>query len=435
MNRSLQWRLSLMLGGALLLAGVAAAVVSSILAYAEAKEFQDDMLRQIALLSARTATHSTEIVASRETRADLALDDQEARISVIRLPGDTRPGWLVDDWPSGFRTLETSNGRLRIFVLKESSGKATVVAQPTDVRDEIALNSALRTLVPLLLFLPVMAWLIVRIVRRELLPVSRLAGDLDGQPADRPHSLPDSDIPDEIVPFVHAINRLLIRVGELLGQQRRFIADAAHELRTPLTALSLQAQNLRQAGTLESMHERVLPLQSGIERARKLTEQLLSLARIQAGTLETAEVDVSVMARELIAEYLPMAEAKEIDLGLDEVALLTLFTAEETLRLVLRNALENALKYAPEGGKVTLRLYVDGNDAVIEIVDNGPGIPATERERIMDPFYRMPGVEGEGSGLGLAIASEAAVRLGGRIALLDRPEGSGLIFRYRQNRC
>lgn len=434
MKRSLQRRLTFMLGGAILLSGFVAAVASFTLTYSEAKEFQDDMLRQIALLETRTSGVLQRGKAGDQALAEDALSDPESRITVIHLPDDARPAWLVSDLATGFHTRETSGERLRIFVQKDAHGKAIVVAQPTDTRDEIAMNSALRTLVPLLLLVPVMVWLIVRIVRSELAPISHLAGHLDEQPADRPLPLSDEDVPDEIVPFVHAINRLLKRVSDLMNQQRRFIADAAHELRSPLTALSLQAQNLEQAGTLETMRDRVLPLQAGIERARKLTEQLLSLARMQTGTTEQMVVDVSAMVRELIAEYLPMAEAKGIDLGLDEAAPLTLTAAPESLRLVLRNALENALKYVPEGGEITLRLYSDDAGDVIEVVDNGPGIPVAERERVFDPFYRVPGATGEGSGLGLAIAREAAANLVGSLSLLDRQDGVGLVFRYHQSR-
>lgn len=125
---------------------------------------------------------------------------------------------------------------------------------------------------------------------------------------------------------------------------------------------------------------------------------------------------------------------KRIDLGLDEVEQLTLKVAPEALRLVLRNALENALKYAPEGGEVTLRLYTNANGKCIDIVDDGPGIANAEQERVFDPFYRIPGAAGEGSGLGLSIAREAAVSQGGCVSLLNRPEGPGLIFHYQHNR-
>lgn len=429
MKRSLQGRLSLMLGSAILLAALAAAAASFLLAYGEATEFQDDMLRQIAALAAHDSGGARQLGSPDRLRDEETPDEDESYISLIRLPEDARPDWLAEDLSAGFHTLEADGERLRVFKRVDRAGRATVVAQPTEIRDEIAQSSAEHTLAPLLLLPVLMVFMVLRIIRRELAPIKSLAAHLDAQPADRPRALSDTEVPSEIRPFVLAINRLLERVGVLMDQQRRFVADAAHELRSPLTALSVQARNLREAATPEAMRERVEPLQAGIERAHKLTEQLLSLARVQAGTAVTTEVDVAALARELIAEYLPLAEAKGIDLGLDERAPLRIQTARDTLRLVLRNGLENALRYTPPGGEVTLRLATDARAAVIDILDNGPGIPAAERERVFDPFYRTLGTVGEGSGLGLAIAREAAASLGGRLSLLDRAQGSGLVFR------
>ncbi len=434
MKGSLQRHLSLMLGSAVLFAALAAAVASFGLAYLEARELQDDMLRQIAMLSAASAVDSAAPDNPRPARGDQALGDPESRIVVVRLPGSQRPAWLAVDLAVGFHTLNAGAEHLRVFVRDGPGGNRTVVAQPTDTRDEIAINSALRTLIPLLLLLPVLAWLIVRVVRSELAPITRLSRRLDEQPADRPQPVSDEGLPTEITPFMHAINRLLERVNHLMGQQRRFIADAAHALRSPLTALSVQAQNLRGARSLEAANARVAPLQAGIERARHLTEQLLSLARAQSGTHGDAVVNVPVLARELIAEYLPLAATRAIDLGLEEVPQMRDRTSPEALRLILRNALENALKYAPEGGEVTLRLLCEGDSTVIEVVDNGPGIPVAEREHVFDAFYRMAAA-GEGSGLGLAIAREAAIRMGGTVSLHDRSEGPGLVFRYRAERA
>ncbi len=417
----------------MLLAGLIAATASLILAYREATEFQDDMLRQIALIAASSGPPQAG-EALRQPDFKIVLTDSESRISVIHLPDDPRPAWLASGVADGFHTLDTHRGRLRVFVRTGLTGKTTVVAQPTETRDEIAIDSALRTLVPSLLFLPVMAWTILLVVRRELAPVRRLASHLDAQPANRPCPLSDTGVPDEIMPFVHAINRLLERVATLMGQQRRFVADAAHELRSPLTALSVQARNLDHAESLETMRERIRPLQAGIERARKLTEQLLSLARMQAGAPATAAVDVSSLARELIAEYLPIAESKGVDLGLEETVALRIDAVPDALRMVLKNGLENALQYAAAGGEVTLRLDADEQGAVIDIVDNGPGIPVSERERVFTPFHRLPETAGEGSGLGLAIAREAAATQGGSLELLDRQQGTGLVFRYRQGR-
>ncbi|TCV85364.1 two-component system OmpR family sensor kinase [Sulfurirhabdus autotrophica] len=422
-----------MLGSAILLTGLIAATASFFLAYSEAKEFQDDMLRQIAMLN-QSITADTRLQNQQKIASEILLSDPESRVVVIHIPGDRRPDWLAANLSSGFHTLSTTSEQLRVYVRDSSTGKRTVVAQPTDARNEIAIDSALRTLIPLLLLLPLLVWLVVWIVRTELAPITRLSRSLDEQSADRPQPIDDNSLPSEITPFVHAINRLLDRVNNLMGNQRRFIADAAHELRSPLTALSIQAQNLVKTGSLNEMRERVAPLQEGIERARQLTEQLLNLARTQAGIPGENKINVSEVARELIVEHLPFAEAKHIDLGLEEMAPLSITGAPDALRLMLKNALENALKYTHEDGEVTLRLLSDNGCPVIEVVDNGPGIPVSERERVFDSFYRITGTSGEGNGLGLAIAWEAAVRLGGNLSLHERKGGNGLVFRYA-HRC
>jgi len=435
MKRSLQRRLTWMLGAAIMVSGLVSALISFMLAYNEAKEFQDDTLRQVAYLTSRSPGGSAADKEDSQNRVEPILNDKESLISIIQIPDDARPDWLTNDLTPGLHTVEREKDRLRVFLLGDPAGKMTVVIQSTDSRDEIAINSALRAFAPSLLFLPIMAWLVMRIVRKELTPVRKLASHLDEQPTDQPGQLSDKDIPDEIIPFVHAINRLLERVVNLMGQQQRFVADAAHELRSPLTALSLQIQNLQMAGSLESMRARIVPLQEGIERARKLTEQLLNLAKIQARATEAVTVDISELSRALIAEYLPLAETKAIDLGLLEEAPLALDGVPEYFHMILKNALENALQYTPSGGQVTIRLLCSaGNEAGFEIIDSGPGIAESERNRVFDRFYRPPGSPGGGSGLGLAIAKEAATYQGGSVNLLKRPDGSGLIFRYLQGR-
>ena len=269
MKRSLRRHLSLTLGSAIVLAGLAAALASFGLAYFEAKEFQDDMLRQIAMLHVNGPSTFRVLESPHRDTGEIPISDPESRIIVIHLPRDARPDWIhlprnakstwvTSDLPLGLHTLNTHSGSLRVLVRDMPAGERLIVAQLTTVRDELALSSALQTLIPLLLLLPLLVWLIVRIVRSELAPITRMAKALDAQPADRPQAVSDNGLPDEITPFVHAINRLLERVNLLIGQQRRFIADAAHELRSPLTALSLQAQNLTRAESLDAVRERVV---------------------------------------------------------------------------------------------------------------------------------------------------------------------------------
>ncbi len=429
MSRSLRGRLSRALTAALLVLGLIAAVASFFLAFVEAREFQDDTLRQLAILA---APNGADAVPAR-ARQDGLYSDPESRVLVVQLPGTAHPSWLPATLSAGLQTIDAPDQRFRVFVLDRPGGMQTVVMQPTEARDEIAMNSALRTLVPLLLLLPLLVWLIVHIVRREMAPVRRLSAGLDRRPAGQLDPVPDIDLPDELLSFVRAINRLLGRVEQLLGEQRRFIADAAHELRTPLTALSLQIQNLDRADSPQTWAARIAPLRSGIERARRLVDQLLCLARTQAAPAEPSLIDVSGLVRALIADDLPVAESRGIDLGLDEAAGFTLTGSADALRLLIGNGLDNALKFAREGGAVTLRLRREGDSGLIEIIDDGPGLADSERDRVFDPFYRAGNPPRPGSGLGLAIAREAAARLGGELGLHNRDDAPGLVFRYRQS--
>ena len=433
MKNSLQHKLSVWLTGSIVIAGLLAGGISFWVANDEAHEFQDDMLRQIALLV------DADRLPPEGQRVSGALDnDPEARIIVSRIyPNPTFSdvaSSLPKDIAEGFHTLELAGTPWRIFVHVLHSGEHIAVMQSTAVRSEAALDSALRTLLPLFGLIPLLILLSRWLVRVSLEPVHTLANQTDAQPENQPAILPPVEVPEEIQPFIQSINRLLGRVNRMISQQRRFIADAAHELRTPLTALSVQAQNLAQAGSLQIMQERIVPLQAGIERAKHLTEQLLSLAKTQAASERDREVNVGSLARELIAEYLPLANEKHIELVLDEITPSKLVAAPETLRLIMRNGLENALKYTPvigpEKGQVTLRLLMSDSKFIVEIIDNGPGMPVAEIERAFEPFYRVQGSNSEGSGLGLAIAREAAERLGGKLTLQPRKDASGMIFRY-----
>jgi two-component system OmpR family sensor kinase len=426
MRNSLQYHLSRVLIIAILAAGSLASIASFYFAYSEAQEFQDDALRQIAAEGISQQPDARQLA-----MANQSVSDPESRVRLIHVPGDAIPTWLPPHIPNGFYTFDTQEGRVRVFIRSALHGQLAVV-QLTDARDEIAMDSALRTLVPLLLLIPVLIWLVIRIVRDKLSGLRALSADLERQTGSALQPLSGHNLPDEVRPFVHAINGLLVRVGEVLASQRRFIADAAHELRSPLTALSLQVQNLRKASSLDEAQARTEPLWLGIERAKHLTEQLLSLARAQAGDIRQEEVNLSVLVRDLIAEYLPVAHVKAIDLGLDEQGPVVLSGSAGAFRLILKNALDNAIRYTPSGGEVTVRLRQEELSVIVDVIDSGPGIPVEERERVFSPFYRGADSQGDGTGLGLAIARDAAQRLGGEVCLATPPSGKGLIFRYRQ---
>jgi two-component system OmpR family sensor kinase len=424
---SLQRRLLLQLGLAVCVGSLLAAAAAFLLTLRDMRQFQDDTLRQIAVLGARTGGGA----AAQASLDRVPISDPDSRLLVLHVPGRNLPAWATAPLQPGFHTL--AHDGMRIYVLADGARRQVIAAQPTEDRNEVALSSALRALLPALILVPLLSAMILRILRVELASLRGLAAGIDRQAAHQPEELELRGLPLEILPFAQAINRLLRRVDTLVEQQRRFVADAAHELRSPLTAISLQVQNLRQLDSVDAMRERLGPLQAGIERTQHLSTQLLDLARIESDPEGPGWIDAEELARELIAERLPRAAVRGIDLGLESRHAAPWPGSRELLRAILANALDNALQYTVEASAVTVRLDACGAPFSLEVLDQGPGIPQALRHEALQPFHRLPGSNGVGSGLGLAIAREAAERLGGRIELLEHA-GGGLRFRYTQAR-
>ncbi|BBF63944.1 two-component sensor histidine kinase [Acidithiobacillus sp. 'AMD consortium'] len=432
MKRSLQGRLSIGLSIAIVCMGLFAGLASFFLALNEAQDYQDASLQQIAALVPPQIWRNTYRYGRQPVDADSDVRIVVEPLCLVNCKGVDIPLKLPPQLSSGFHTLAVDGQEWRVFVRRQGPGEALAVAQSTDLRSDAAIASARRTLLPLLFLVPLLIVFSHVIVRRSLAPIQSLAQVMDRQNADRPEPLSLEQVPEEIAPFLQAINRLLERIRILLEQERRFIADAAHELRTPLTALSLQVQNLERADSLSECRKRVLPLQSGLERSRHLLDQLLGLARQQTAPSSFEPVDLAVIARQTVEDLYPLAEQKKIDFGLDASTALWVQGSAAAFYSLLRNAADNALRYSPENSEVTVRAYREGEYALLEVIDSGPGIPAEESERIFDPFYRIPGITGDGSGLGLTIVRAIAEQLGGQIILRSRREQSGLHFIYRQ---
>jgi two-component system OmpR family sensor kinase len=213
--------------------------------------------------------------------------------------------------------------------------------------------------------------------------------------------------------------------------QREFVADAAHELRTPLTALQLQVQLARRARSDEERQAAFADLEAGLKRATHLVQQLLTLARQEpeAADEPPRTVDLAALAAQVVGEYAPLAATRGIDLGLAHADAVSVFGHDASLRALLANLVDNAVRYTPGGGQVDVTVRHDGDRAVLAVRDTGPGVPAEERERVFDRFYRREGTGVDGSGLGLAIVKAIAERHGATIALEDGPGGKGLVVR------
>lgn len=427
MNRSLQFRLSVWLSGVILLIAVAGGIFSFMNAFYEANELQDDQLRQIAALMDR---HEFALP-NAKAQASEPVSDADSRVIVQSLP---RPGdrqvpdgqglTVPADLPDGMQTRVIGGETWRVFIKTRASGTRIAVVQQTTVRDETARDSALRTIMPLIVLVPVLLMVVGLLVKQMFQPMKRLASEVDQRSEQDLGALSHTALPSEIIPFVVAINRLLSRVEGSMAMQRRFIANAAHELRSPLTALSLQAERFEATEMPDQAKERLAILKSGIQRARALLDQLLTFARVQetpAANSQAALPRVSMqrVMRQVLEDLMPLAESKSIDIGVLDGTDVELAVNELDLYTLVKNLVDNAIRYTPFGGRVDLSVQADNGQTSLRVDDAGPGIPEVERDRVFDPFYRVLGSKEMGSGLGLSIVKTIAARIGATVSLAN----------------
>jgi two-component system OmpR family sensor kinase len=333
----------------------------------------------------------------------------------------------------GFTNVHTDEGDWRVFSAL-AGNQVLQVAQPMHARRALAASMALRTIVPLLAMLPALGLLIWLIIAQGLKPLQRVAAAVARRSPTALEPLPERELPSEVQPLVQALNALLARLREALSAQRTFIADAAHELRTPLTAVHLQAQLAERATTDAERRGALADLKSGLERATRLSEQLLTLAREEPGVAErpVAPIDLHALARDVIRELAPLASAKSIDLGLIEPSApgQPIVSGDVgALSTLVSNLIDNAVRYSPARGRVDVSALRDADRVVLTVRDTGPGIPPDERSRVFDRFYRGAHAENgseRGSGLGLAIVKRIAERHGAEIVLGEGIDGAGL---------
>ena len=333
---------------------------------------------------------------------------------------------LPDRAVLGFSDVDAGNRRWRVYSMA-ARNRIIQVAQPLELRRDLAAAAALRSLRPLLIFAPLMTLLIWFLVDRALRPVQRLAYEVKLRDAGSLTPLPEQNLPSEVEPVAHAINSLLARLKLAFDSQRAFVADAAHELRSPLTALKLQLQLMARAPDEAGRRAAATQLEQGVERATRLIEQLLTAARTAPGENpgQMQPLDLAGLAREAIAEVWPLAEARGTGIELDAEERTMLGADADALRILMRNLLDNAIRYTPAGGQVNMRIAQQPDALILTVDDSGPGIPAEERERAFQRFYRgqREAGDGIGSGLGLAIVANIAARHAATVRLLDSALG------------
>jgi len=337
----------------------------------------------------------------------------------------SRPGLpMLNRATLGFDDLKLQGERWRVFSLQTIDG-VIQVAQPWRVRERLAGEAALRVALPLLFLLPLMAAAVAWIVGRSLLPLRRVTAEVQRRDAYSLAPIAAHDLPQEVAPLIAELNRLLVRLADAFDAQRAFVADAAHELRSPLTALNLQLHLLTRAPDEAARSEAGGKLGAAIERATHLVEQLLTLARHEPdaarGSLQTLALDEA--ARAGVADAHPLAAARATDVSLEAPQRVEVVGDADALRILIRNLVDNAVRYSPANGTVKVRVGADATGATLVVDDSGPGIPPAERERAFDRFYRRGGTVEGGSGLGLAIVKAIASRHGATVTLGESPLG------------
>ncbi|GAB1394574.1 ATP-binding protein [Rhodocyclaceae bacterium] len=295
-----------------------------------------------------------------------------------------------------------------------------VVAENHHVRDELTEHIVGRLLLPALFGLPLLGAWIWFATQRGLWPIGAIAADVAGRAPDRLDPVVPVAAPREVRPLLDAMNALFGRVAGALDKERRFTADAAHELRTPLAAIVAQTQVAQRARDDAERAHALDQIAAGAQRAGRLVEQLLTLARLDpAADLPRSAVRLDELAAEVCADHGTAALDKRIALELDAPAPVVVDGNLDMLRVLLRNLLDNALRYTPPDGKVGVGVTAQAGKISLSVSDSGPGIPSEERENVLRRFHRLAGQETEGSGLGLSIVARVAELHAARLTLGD----------------
>ncbi len=306
----------------------------------------------------------------------------------------------------------------------------------SDPRQQWARAILLQVLLPNLVLVTAAAFAVRWAVERALKPLLELREALERRSPRDLSPINENASPEEVRPLVNSLNRLFGLVNAQAESQRRFVADAAHQLRTPLAGLQAQVEAWAQAAHAASSGDGMVRLSAGevdklqgaTRRTSQLAHQLLALSRADARGMQAQPmqaVDLKAMSEAILEAHLDAATVKQIDLGLDAQAV-RVMGHEWLLRELLGNLVDNAVKYTPAGGTVTIRCAHDARGAVLEVEDDGPGVAPSERPRVLERFYRMQGAHGDGNGLGLAIADEIARAHHGHLELQAGAGGRGL---------
>lgn len=423
---------------ALLLGGVAAAwlvtmVFSYIDAHHEVDELFDAQLAQAAqtllALAAHDRDHDIEDFGEAAHKYQRRLRFQIWRADgKLMMRSNNAPETALTA-TSGFSETHDDDGHWRHFSRWNNERTLEVqVSENHHIRDELIGHIAWRLLFPALFGLPLIGLWVWLATRQGLTPLRDIASQIASRAPQQLQALSPGSAPEEIRPMLEALNSLFLRVETALESERRFTADAAHELRTPLAALQAQLQVAMRARDNEERDRSLRQLQSGLTRASHLVDQMLQLARLdpESGLPNAQTVDLAEITESVCAELGILILDKNLDFDFTSEPGCTVTGQGEWLRVLIRNLVDNAIRYTPVGGRVRVSIGRTAGSCRLEVTDSGPGIPAAERAAVLRPFHRLNESEQPGSGLGLAIVTRIAELHGAHLELADSPIPPGL---------
>ena len=368
---------------------------------------------------------------------DLALAVWDASGSLVLSDSE---GVQLNRYPDavGFRNESLRGKPWRIYYLQSSTGAWLVAAgQRIKERDELVYSVTASQITPWILVLPALLIAMALSVRRALAPLRDLTTELQARDATDLRLIPNRLTPTELKPLVGAMNGLFQRIDETLARERRFTADAAHELRTPLAVLRAQWDVVRRAAGGAEREQAEAKLSSGMDRLDRLVTQMLALSRLESGLEPSGQLSMTTpvpwpqVVEQAMSDCLPVAERRHIELACDwppeGVAPMPVNGDPHLLTVLLRNLLDNAVRYAPAGSLVTLRVLPDR----LEVDNDGDPLPAAQIARMGERFYRPDGQQEFGSGLGVSIVQRIAALHGLAVAIGARADGSGVQVRLR----
>ena len=344
------------------------------------------------------------------------------------------PLYPLTQQASGYSEQIIDTTHWRIFSLwNDDYSYQVMAAEHSDVRDELIDSITWRLLLPFLIMFPVLAGLVWLAIGWGLKPLSRVAGEVKNRNIRNLDALDVESVPEEVKPLVLELNWLFATLKESFDKERRFTSDAAHELRTPLAALKTHAQLATMTDSCEDQKKSINKIMAGVDRASHVVNQLLVLARLEQGhqqSIDMQPVDLTQLSQEMVSELHSLVSQRNIELSV-EAADPQIVSGELTmLSMLLRNLLDNAIRYSPEGSRVELGFGQSKQGISLFVSDNGPGIADEEKDKVFSRFHRGEALEETGCGIGLSIVRQVAELHRAQIKLSDNP-GGGLRVEVR----